>query len=1066
MRSRFLKAALLFTCFTAGVQLRAQKIIPAGREFNFETYTVEDGLIQSNISGIFQDSRGYLWAGTVVGVSRFDGSSFTNFTSKDGIKGLATYGICEDDSGNVWFGSNKGVSWYDGMHIHSFDSASGMPRWQVWCLYHDKDGTIWAGTMKGVFHFDPRKKQKPLLEYFLPGENLDNSIRCFLRTSKDSLLIGTENGIFVMVNGKAQKCADALSIHCITELKDGKLLAGGWMDNMYVFDNRKIVKAITLNTPVLNMARDKSGNIWLATWQKGIIRLEDGDENKDLTAFTVKEGLPANSYWTIYCDRENNLWFGSWGAGLVKYSGSRFSYVDERYGLLNNAIISIIPGNDSSIWFSSEVGVSRYDPFAQSENNFTNYDNCKGKKLEKVMGIAIDKSGTVWLPGYSGTGYKIEKEKITALPWLTSFCIISDHLGRIWRGGDNTGVKLFDPREHYRDQPTEKQFLVKEKAMNRILYLYEDSRGNVWALNDQRGVNVVTGDTALHFDKKDGFGNDAVQAITEDDKGRLWMGLRENGLLLCKYNDDHSISILDSVTARDGLSSPSIGCLIFDKQGDLVIGTLNGMSVLHMKEYASGKKIISSYARSEGFKAGECNQGIAMDKLGRIWISSAKGAWCYDPSAEKENDLAPVTHITGADLFFEPTDWKQYGNSFDRFNGLPNDLELSYNKNHITFHFSGISLTAPSKVKYQYMMAGVDRDWSPADNRREVTYPNLPPGNYTFLVKACNNNGTWNTDPVSFHFSILPPFWQRTWFYLFVALVLVAGAWYYVRWRERKLKLEKSLLEEKVKERTVELRVAYGQIEEKNKDITDSINYAKRIQQSILPTEESMHKLLPGAFVLYLPKDIVSGDFYWVEEQDGKIIFAVVDCTGHGVPGALMSMVGNAALNEIVLEGHVTQPDKILSLMREKVIRVLRQKGHEAQTRDGFDIALCAWDGKNTLQFCGANNPMLLVREGKLQKIAGDKQPVGTHEGEAKDFTLHSVTVQKGDQLYIMSDGYADQFGGPKGKKFKQVQLQQLLHRIHHLPLHEQKKQLERSFESWRGNLSQVDDVCIIGVRF
>ncbi|HEY6160508.1 MAG TPA: triple tyrosine motif-containing protein, partial [Bacteroidia bacterium] len=772
------------------------------------------------------------------------------------------------------------------------------------------------------------------------------------------------------------------------------------------------------------------------------------------------------TFWTIYCDRENNLWFGSWGAGLVKYSGSRFTYVDERYGLLNNSIIGIAPGSDSSLWFSSEVGLSRYNPFAQDENYFTNYDNCNGKKLEKVMGVLIDRNGSAWMPGYFGSGYKLENGKVTPLPWLIGFCIMQDHLGRIWRGGDNTGIKRFDPNEPYRDKPTEKQFLVKEKSMNRILGLYEDSHGNVWGMNDVRGVNVVMGDSCFHFEKKDGFVSDAVQGITEDGKGRLWLGMRENGLLLCKLNENRSISILDSVTTRDGLSSNSIGSLIFDRQGDLVIGTLNGLSVLHMKEYDEGKKIISSYARTEGFRAGECNQGICLDKLGRVWLSSAKGAWCYDPSAGKGNELPPITHITGADLFFEPTDWKQYGDHFDKFSGLPTGLELPYNKNHITFHFSGISLTAPSKVKYQYMMAGIDRDWSPADNRREVTYPNLPPGNYTFLVKACNNNGTWNTEPVSFRFSILPPFWQRTWFYALVMLALVAGVWYYVRWRERKLKIEKSVLEEKVRARTVELRVAYGQIEEKNKDITDSINYAKRLQQSILPSEEIMHKLLPHSFVLYLPKDIVSGDFYWMDEQDGKIIFASVDCTGHGVPGALMSMVGNAALNEIVLEGHVTQPDKILAQMREKVIRVLRQKGHEAQTRDGFDIAICSWDGKNTLQFSGANNPLFHIRAGELKKIAGDKQPVGTHEGEAKDFTLHTLQVQKEDLVYIMSDGYADQFGGPKGKKFKQVQLQELLRRIHHLPVHEQKKVLAGTFDSWRGSLAQVDDVCIIGVKF
>jgi serine phosphatase RsbU (regulator of sigma subunit) len=258
--------------------------------------------------------------------------------------------------------------------------------------------------------------------------------------------------------------------------------------------------------------------------------------------------------------------------------------------------------------------------------------------------------------------------------------------------------------------------------------------------------------------------------------------------------------------------------------------------------------------------------------------------------------------------------------------------------------------------------------------------------------------------------------------------------------------------------------------EQKNKDITDSINYAQKIQEATLPAKEIKFRVFPEAFVLFKPRDIVSGDFYWFAEKDGKRIIAAIDCTGHGVPGALMSMMGNAFLNEIINQRGITQPAQILGELRDLVIGTLKQQSAEGNTREGMDMAILAFDDKaGTVEYAGANNPLWIVRrdgsDALVQEYVPDKRPIGYFKGQGLPFKNHVIKVQKDDMFYIFTDGYADQFGGPKGKKFKYKQLQKLLLSIFSSSMPDQEKQLAEAFETWKGDLDQVDDVLLIGVR-
>ncbi|MGB3947576.1 MAG: SpoIIE family protein phosphatase, partial [Bacteroidia bacterium] len=289
--------------------------------------------------------------------------------------------------------------------------------------------------------------------------------------------------------------------------------------------------------------------------------------------------------------------------------------------------------------------------------------------------------------------------------------------------------------------------------------------------------------------------------------------------------------------------------------------------------------------------------------------------------------------------------------------------------------------------------------------------------------------------------------------------------------RENERVLEAKVIErtEQVVRQKEEIEAKNGELEVLYKHVTDSIKYAKRIQEAILPPDSLVKKLLPQSFVLYKPKDIVSGDFYWIEEKNGKVMFAAVDCTGHGVPGAFMSIVGYNILKQAVVNNNLTTPSLILDILNEGVSETLHH-GHEheeGQAKDGMDISFCTIDFNTLeLQYAGAYNPLYIVRNGQLLQTKADKFPIGFFLGEEKKkFTNHTVQLQSGDTIYIFSDGYADQFGGPFGRKFMAIPFRVLLMDINKEPIEKQKQILNKTIEEWRGNLDQVDDILVIGVK-
>jgi tetratricopeptide (TPR) repeat protein len=303
---------------------------------------------------------------------------------------------------------------------------------------------------------------------------------------------------------------------------------------------------------------------------------------------------------------------------------------------------------------------------------------------------------------------------------------------------------------------------------------------------------------------------------------------------------------------------------------------------------------------------------------------------------------------------------------------------------------------------------------------------------------------------------------QKIYLYIGLGLVALFGVFMFNRFRATSK--QKVIIEEQkfaVEKQKVELEETHNQLEEHHQEISDSINYAKRIQEAIMPSISSMKAALKNGFVLYLPKDVVAGDFFWMEQIEDITYFAAADCTGHGVPGAMVSVVCSNALNKALLEEGIREPGMLLDRSREIVISALAKSGEDV--KDGMDIALCSLQG-NKLGFAGANNPLWLIRNGEIIETKANKQPIGVFM-DPKPFITHNFDLQEGDTIYLFSDGYVDQFGGEKGKKFKPSNLRKLLLSMQDKSMEEQKTMLEQTFETWKGSLEQIDDVCIIGLR-
>jgi serine phosphatase RsbU (regulator of sigma subunit) len=386
------------------------------------------------------------------------------------------------------------------------------------------------------------------------------------------------------------------------------------------------------------------------------------------------------------------------------------------------------------------------------------------------------------------------------------------------------------------------------------------------------------------------------------------------------------------------------------------------------------------------------------------------------------------------------------------------DIKFERGDNVINFDIVAPGYLKQNTTQYQYIISKIMSDWSPWSTRTHYEKAVTKPGEYILQVRAKDLWGNIG-EPQSVRFTTTALFTQTLLFYLLAGFIFLVLVILVVRYRERQLHEKNRLLEEKVNERTAEIAA-------QKQEITSSIEYAGKIQKAMLPMEDLFRESFSDYFILYKPRDIVSGDFYWIGENEKSVFFTVADCTGHGVPGAFMSTMGISTLHEIVSNNRNLQANKVLNLLRQKTVKALHQTGKVGEAADGMDIAFCVLSkDRKKLQYSGAFNPLFIVQGGELREYRANRMPIGIHHGEESAFTNYVINVSKGDTIYIFSDGFASQFGGPEGSKYKKSNFKNLLQEIYYRPMVEQRNILEIELDKWKGSFDQVDDVTILGLR-
>jgi ligand-binding sensor domain-containing protein/serine phosphatase RsbU (regulator of sigma subunit) len=1069
----------------------------------FDNYTIKNGLPSNAIMGILQDSKGYMWFATQNGISRFDGYNFKNFSIEDGLP--SNYVIClfEDSKGNIWLGTkNDGIARFNGREFIIYNVENGLvSNNEIEEIFEDHKGNIWVRTRyEGISKINKNSITNFKQETGLPS----NEVLSGFVDSKGRVWFGTLNGI-IIYDGKERRTIttnEGLSNNTVWDIiedNDNNYWIATQGGGLIKYDGKEFINYTTQDglsgNIILSLMEDSNGNIWAGTYENGLCKFN----GKSFEVYDYKN-LASNPLMTIYEDSKGRIWIRTLISGVYQIYKNRFSYYTTRNNLLDNIVFSINEDTEGNIWFGTNGGISKL-----SKKPFEIYTVDFGVPGKDVMAVHADKSGNIWAGGYNGLFRLDVNNNISifnvenGLPSNALYCITNDINNNIWIG------TYYGLTKYYRGKfKTYENYIWFDKmgleADKVAVDITEDFMGNIWCVheagiskfykgkyyhfdikygipsNDVRaikidlinniwfgtaeGVSVYNGIRFNNITTEQGLSNNSCNDIAVDSSGNIWIGT-DNGLnRITRRNEDFEIKIY---TKEDGLISNSIMFVETDKTNNLWIGYNKGLNKIELEDFK-----IHNYSELEGFTPLETYvRAVTVDLNNNVWVGTGNGLVSYIPDLDDMRKNPPVTYITDFFVYGDTSDLLNYAEGVDSISGLPLNLRLPYNKNNLIFEYTGLHFSIPEKNRYQYMLEGYDDSWSEITNKTQTDqYKKLPHGNYTFKVKAANCDGIWTPEPVSFSFVITPPFWRTKWFLTLEIIFAISLIFIIIKVRERKLQHDKKVLAQKVKERTIEIEKQRDKIAEQNREITDSIMYAQRIQSAVLPDIEYTRSILPQHFIFFKPRDIVSGDFYWMTETAKDVIVAVADCTGHGVPGAFMSMLGVSLLNEIinVNKGHTA--NEILESLRKNVKQTLSQRGKKDEARDGMDIALCIINfNERKVQFSGAYNSLLLVRNSEHTIFKGDKMPIGIHVGKEKPFTNYNFKISKGDMIYLYTDGYADQFGGPEEKKFKSVSFRQLLLDIHNKPLEAQQQILDKTLEDWKGNLNQIDDILVMGIR-
>jgi ligand-binding sensor domain-containing protein/signal transduction histidine kinase len=705
--------------------------------------------IPSNqIQFLLEDKRGTLWIGTTRGLTRLQDKRFTGFTTNDGLADRAISSICEDHEGNLWLGTAAGLNEFRDGKFNTYKTRDGLPNDSIRSIFEDRSGVLWIGTLGGLVRFESRRFTAYTIKDGLPND----TVEAVYEDRKGVLWINTPGGLAAFSNGRFTSYSTAnglLSdrIWSIEEDRAGNLWIGS-DGGLNSFTNGEF-KAYTTEAglpekSVWSIQEDHDGDLWLGT-PGGLARLKDGK----LAVYTSKDGLSDDVVMALLEDREGSLWIGTERGGLNRLRDAKFTTYSTREGLTNDAVLTVCQSGDASIWSGTNGGgLNRF-----KDARFTSYTSKDGLASNIVRALCEDSAGNLWAGTPAGLNRlrSGEIKTYTVEDGLSSnavFAIEEDREGVLWIGtlGGLTRFKdgqftVYTARDGLSDDS--------------VISLRAARDGGLWIGTRSGGLCAMQNGRFVSYRARDWLADDSVRAIYEDEDGAVWVGTRSSGL--SRYKNGQ----FTTYTTKEGLFDDCVFEIIEDERNDLWLTSPKGVfrvSKKDLNDLAEGKpaRIAStSFDTSDGMLSRECSSGQpagCRSSDGKLWFPTIKGIATIDPNNMPINLQAPPVAIERAIVDGNLTE-------------LTDRTELTPGRQRYEFHYTALSLVAPEKVRFKYMLEGFDKDWVDAGAQRVASYTQIAPGSYKFRVLACNNDGVWNETGASVNLYLKPYFYQTYWFY-------------------------------------------------------------------------------------------------------------------------------------------------------------------------------------------------------------------------------------------------------------------------------------------------------------
>ena len=1040
-------------------------------------------------------------------------SNYTNRTYGRSYD-AANYSIVTDHRNFVYAGNANGIIEYDGNEWRFIPVRQGA---YVTSLDVDDGGRIFVGSQNEFGYLEA--DMQGMLQYHSLSDSLDEFDRFFTNIWKthagqDAVYFQSEEILFIYRNKQIHTVYPETSFHT-SFLLDGKLYIRERSMGLMVLDGEELhpVKGGLefADLGIFAMFNAGShGGAFIATRENGFYTFHPDQGMQSLHTendnFLIQAGIMGGIPLSDGNYALNTL---HEGVIVLNRDGKIRAILNKHTGLQVNDVKSISQDETHNIWCALDNGISKVD--YNSPVSF--YHQNAG--LEGSVHTTIHYRDRLYVGTTSGLYVENKSHEVNRSLDFSAFPGIRDQVWSLIKIDNSLMIGTLNGLYCYGEGR-----IVKVSDQNSFSMLYLDME-KLLLVGGNQGLSAYRKSGSWKMIQKFPDVTENVKSIALNpaspyDAYEIWLGTSYQGVLKILLKPDLSYESSRYFGEGDGLTADWVLPITF--QNKIVFGTRAGLfqfnDEISLREaLPDSLKNIPEY--SKGYFEGRLLHDIPVITPINYMVDAYEKTW-----AVIDNEISLIHHNMPGDLVQKPfkridlgkiniiypedenTIWFGAADGLARFDmadlkgpdsmyfaavrrvaitgdsviyhgaGSRSEIPaLNFSQNNVSFYFTTPFYENEIKNQFSWRLAGDKAGWNEWTTRRITTYTNLHEGKYEFQVRAKNIYGDVS-QVAGYEFAVRPPWYRTVLAYIIYLVFGMAFIFLAVRLGQMRLRRKNEKLEAIVQERTAEIRKQNIELAQQKKEITDSIYYAERIQRAILPQIERIKGMISGYFILFKPKDIVSGDFYWLAENGKKIIIAAVDCTGHGVPGAFMSMLGVSFLNKIILENNTVQANRILNDLRQNVIQSLKQTGKEGEARDGMDMSLVVIDMENmSMEFAGANNPMYMIREDELNETKADRMPIAYHI-KSDEFSNQIIPLRKGDNYYLFSDGFADQFGGPAGKKYKYRPFRELLLKHKDQSMDDQKKILEDTIETWKAGpdpdgrpYEQVEDIRGSGIR-